>query len=81
MTSKMVAKTENVNQTLGMTTDQFRALGLPSRDVVDCAQAARGRLITTLPDDLRWPAKPATVSSRIHRIRDFTQRKRREHLR
>ena len=42
MTSKMVAKTENVTQTLGMTTDQFRALGLPSRDVVDCAKLRSG---------------------------------------
>src|SRR5262249_44775783 len=31
MTSKMVAKTDNVNQTLGMTADQFKAIGLPSR--------------------------------------------------
>jgi branched-chain amino acid transport system substrate-binding protein len=38
----MVAKTENVNQTLGMTADQFRALGLPSRDVVDCAKLRSG---------------------------------------
>ena len=42
LTSKMVAKTENVNQTLGMTTAQFRALGLPSRDVVDCAKLRAG---------------------------------------
>lgn len=42
MTSKMVAKTENVNQTLGMTKDQFKALGLPSRDVVDCAKLRAG---------------------------------------
>ena len=42
MTSKMVAKTENVNQTLGMTTEQFRALGLPSRNVVDCAKLRAG---------------------------------------
>ena len=42
MTSKMVAKTENVNQTLGMTADQFRAIGLPSRNVVDCAKLRAG---------------------------------------
>ena len=42
MTSKMVAKTENVNQTLGMTTAQFKALGLPSRDAVDCAKLRAG---------------------------------------
>ena len=28
---------ENVNQTLGMTSDEFRAMGLPSRDTPDCA--------------------------------------------
>ena len=42
MTSKMVAKTENVNQTLGMTAAQFRAIGLPSRDAVDCAKLRAG---------------------------------------
>lgn len=42
MTTKMVAKTENVTQTLGMTADQFRALGLPSRTVVDCAKVRAG---------------------------------------
>lgn len=42
MTAKMVAKTENVNQTLGMTPAQFKALGLPSRDVVDCAKLRAG---------------------------------------
>ncbi|MDO8878275.1 MAG: ABC transporter substrate-binding protein [Pseudolabrys sp.] len=42
MTSKMVAKTENVTQTLGMTTAQFKALGLPSRDAVDCAKLRAG---------------------------------------
>ena len=42
LTSKMVAKTENVNQTLGMTTTQFRAIGLPSRDAVDCAKLRAG---------------------------------------
>ncbi len=33
----MVGKAENVNQTLGMTADEFRAMGLPSRDTPDCA--------------------------------------------
>ena len=42
MTNKMVAKTENVNQTLGMTPEQYRAIGLPSRDVVDCAKMRGG---------------------------------------
>ena len=42
LTSKMVAKTENVNQTLGMTADQFRAIGLPSRTAVDCAKMRAG---------------------------------------
>ncbi|MGL4976169.1 MAG: ABC transporter substrate-binding protein [Bosea sp. (in: a-proteobacteria)] len=42
MTNKMVAKTDNVTQTLGMTTEQFRALGLPSRTVVDCAKLRAG---------------------------------------
>ena len=42
MTSKMVAKTENVNQTLGMTADQYRAIGLPSRTVVDCPKLRAG---------------------------------------
>jgi hypothetical protein len=38
----MVAKTENVNQTLGMTTAQFKSLGLPARDAVDCAKLRTG---------------------------------------
>jgi ABC-type branched-subunit amino acid transport system substrate-binding protein len=42
LTNKMVGKTENVTQTLGMTTEQFRALGLPSRNVVDCAKLRAG---------------------------------------
>ncbi len=42
MTNKMVAKTDNVTQTLGMTAEQFRALGLPSRNVVDCAKLRSG---------------------------------------
>jgi ABC-type branched-subunit amino acid transport system substrate-binding protein len=38
----MVAKAENVNQTLGMTADEFRAMGLPSRDTPDCEALANG---------------------------------------
>jgi ABC-type branched-subunit amino acid transport system substrate-binding protein len=41
LSNKMVAKQENVTQTLGMTADEFRAMGLPSRDTPDCA-ALRG---------------------------------------
>jgi hypothetical protein len=33
----MVGKVENVTQTLGMTMDEFKAMGLPSRDTPDCA--------------------------------------------
>jgi ABC-type branched-subunit amino acid transport system substrate-binding protein len=32
----MVGKVDNVTQTLGMTADEFRAMGLPSRDTPDC---------------------------------------------
>jgi branched-chain amino acid transport system substrate-binding protein len=32
------ARTDGVNQTLGMTADEFRAMGLPSRDTPDCAK-------------------------------------------
>ena len=32
------ARTEGVTQTLGMTADEFRAMGLPSRDNPDCAK-------------------------------------------
>ncbi|MGL4636684.1 MAG: ABC transporter substrate-binding protein [Beijerinckiaceae bacterium] len=42
MTNKMVGKTENVTQTLGMTVEQFRAIGLPSRTAVDCAKLRAG---------------------------------------
>jgi branched-chain amino acid transport system substrate-binding protein len=42
MTNKMVAKIENVNQTMGMTIEQYRAIGLPSRTVVDCAKMRSG---------------------------------------
>ncbi len=33
----LVSTTEGVTQTLGMTPDEFRAMGLPSRDTPDCA--------------------------------------------
>ncbi|KUF09404.1 ABC transporter substrate-binding protein [Pseudoponticoccus marisrubri] len=36
------ARTDNVNQTLGMTAEEFRAMGLPSRDTPDCAALAEG---------------------------------------
>lgn len=39
----MVGKAENVNQTLGMSVEEFTAMGLPSRDTPDCdALAGRG---------------------------------------
>ena len=34
--SQFVKKIDNVNQTLGLPEDEFRALGLPSRDIVKC---------------------------------------------
>jgi branched-chain amino acid transport system substrate-binding protein len=42
LTNKMVGKTDNVTQTLGMTVAQYRAIGLPSRTVVDCAKMKTG---------------------------------------
>ncbi|WP_306119067.1 MULTISPECIES: ABC transporter substrate-binding protein [unclassified Roseitalea] len=36
----MVGKKEGVNQTLGMTPEEFRAMGLPSRDTPDCEALA-----------------------------------------
>ena len=38
LSNKMVAKQENVNQTLGMSMEDFKAMGLPSRDTPDCAK-------------------------------------------
>jgi branched-chain amino acid transport system substrate-binding protein len=38
----MVSKVENVNQTLGMTSEEFRAMGLPSRDTPDCKALGGG---------------------------------------
>jgi branched-chain amino acid transport system substrate-binding protein len=37
LTNVMVGKVDGVTQTLGMTADEFRAMGLPSRDTPDCA--------------------------------------------
>lgn len=42
LTNKMVGRTDNVTQTLGMTAEQYRAIGLPSRNVVDCARLRAG---------------------------------------
>ena len=36
LTNKMVARVDNVNQTLGMTPADFRKMGLPSRTTPDC---------------------------------------------
>ncbi|MEM9013053.1 MAG: ABC transporter substrate-binding protein [Pseudomonadota bacterium] len=36
------ARTDNVNQTLGMTAEEFAAMGLPSRDTPDCAALREG---------------------------------------
>lgn len=41
--NKMVQRADNVTQTLGLTVEQFRALGLPSRDNPDCARLRAGR--------------------------------------
>jgi ABC-type branched-subunit amino acid transport system substrate-binding protein len=42
LTLKMAGRTDNVTQTLGMTAEQFRAIGLPSRTAVDCARLRAG---------------------------------------
>jgi branched-chain amino acid transport system substrate-binding protein len=42
LTLKMAGRADNVTQTLGMTAEQFRAIGLPSRTVVDCARLRTG---------------------------------------
>ena len=34
--NKMVAKQDNVTQTLGMSPEDFAAMGMPSRDTPDC---------------------------------------------
>ena len=41
--NRMVKRADNVTQTLGLTPEQFRALGLPSRDNPDCARLRAGR--------------------------------------
>jgi len=38
LSNRMVAKREGVNQTLGMTAEEHRAMGPPSRDTPDCAR-------------------------------------------
>jgi len=42
LTSVLKARVDNVTQTLGMTAEQFRAIGLPSRTAVDCARLRAG---------------------------------------
>jgi branched-chain amino acid transport system substrate-binding protein len=36
LSNKMVGRTDNVTQTLGMTADAYRAIGLPSRETPNC---------------------------------------------
>jgi branched-chain amino acid transport system substrate-binding protein len=36
LTNTFVSKADNVNQTLGMTPEEFRAIGLPGRDTPEC---------------------------------------------
>jgi hypothetical protein len=36
LSNKMVARADNVNQTLGMSVEAFRKMGLPSRTTPDC---------------------------------------------
>jgi len=43
LVNKMVARTDSVTQTLGMTTEQFRAMGLPSRTTPNNCAALAGR--------------------------------------
>ena len=42
LTNEFRARIDNVNQTLGMSTEAFMAMGLPSRDTPDCAALAQG---------------------------------------
>ena len=42
LATKLVNKIDNIEQTLGLTPEQFATLGIPSRDVVDC-QAWQGK--------------------------------------
>lgn len=37
LTNEFRSRIDDVNQTLGMTSEEFRAMGLPSRDTPDCA--------------------------------------------
>ena len=41
LATKLVNKIDNVEQTLGLTPEQFATLGIPSRDVVDCKTARK----------------------------------------
>lgn len=41
--NRMVKRADNVTQTLGLSAEEFRALGLPSRDNPDCARLRQGR--------------------------------------
>ncbi|GIX13616.1 MAG: ABC transporter substrate-binding protein [Paracoccaceae bacterium] len=40
LANKMVGRADNVNQTLGMSVEEFKAMGLPSRDTPDCDKLA-----------------------------------------
>jgi branched-chain amino acid transport system substrate-binding protein len=42
LVNKMVARTDGVTQTLGMTAEQFRAMGLPSRSTPNCVALGGG---------------------------------------
>jgi ABC-type branched-subunit amino acid transport system substrate-binding protein len=42
LATKLVNKIDNIEQTLGLTPEEFATLGIPSRDVVDC-QAWQGK--------------------------------------
>jgi branched-chain amino acid transport system substrate-binding protein len=42
LVSRMVSRVDGVNQTLGMTAEQFRAMGLPSRTTPDCRALGGG---------------------------------------
>ncbi|MCA3155092.1 MAG: ABC transporter substrate-binding protein [Burkholderiales bacterium] len=42
LVNRMVARVDGVNQTLGMTAEQFRAMGLPSRTNPDCRALGGG---------------------------------------
>ncbi|MFM7609039.1 MAG: ABC transporter substrate-binding protein, partial [Alphaproteobacteria bacterium] len=42
LVNRVVARVDGVNQTLGMTAEQFRAMGLPSRTNPDCRALGGG---------------------------------------